>query len=213
MAGSTTLPVARLTLEMRRRKSNTAPQRLSPWTGTPLLPGREQTESGRKATAPRVVGGSSLSSGQRLRARNMHPAGYGRPPRYTRGKLGTIARDGPAGFAELWDVLNADQPQSFFQHPDLVLGKLLRADRAMPRVASPVDIRSLHPEAATDAKMSTERWKSTAPRARDKSRRNSQPAEFHCDACKVLLFDKALYSLNRAAAAPLRSPTSGVKSR
>jgi hypothetical protein len=62
MAGSTTLPVARLTLEMRRRKSNTAPQRLSPWTGTPLLPGREQTESGRKATAARVAGGFSLSS-------------------------------------------------------------------------------------------------------------------------------------------------------
>jgi nitrile hydratase subunit beta len=31
--------------------------------------------------------------GQRVRARNMHPAGHTRLPRYTRGKLGTIDRD------------------------------------------------------------------------------------------------------------------------
>ena len=31
--------------------------------------------------------------GQRVRARNMHPAGHTRLPRYARGKLGTIDRD------------------------------------------------------------------------------------------------------------------------
>jgi nitrile hydratase len=31
--------------------------------------------------------------GQRVRARNMHPTGHTRLPRYARGKLGTIARD------------------------------------------------------------------------------------------------------------------------
>ncbi len=31
--------------------------------------------------------------GQRVRARNMHPTGHTRLPRYTRGKLGTITRD------------------------------------------------------------------------------------------------------------------------
>jgi nitrile hydratase subunit beta len=31
--------------------------------------------------------------GQRVRARNMHPAGHTRLPRYTRGKVGTIDRD------------------------------------------------------------------------------------------------------------------------
>jgi nitrile hydratase beta subunit len=34
-----------------------------------------------------------FQTGQRVRARNMHPAGHTRLPRYARGKLGTIARD------------------------------------------------------------------------------------------------------------------------
>jgi len=39
------------------------------------------------AVAPR------FKAGQRVRARNMHPTGHTRLPRYTRGKLGTIERD------------------------------------------------------------------------------------------------------------------------
>lgn len=34
-----------------------------------------------------------FQAGQRIRARNMHPVGHTRLPRYTRGKLGTIERD------------------------------------------------------------------------------------------------------------------------
>jgi nitrile hydratase beta subunit len=39
------------------------------------------------AAAPR------FQTGQRVRARNMHPVGHTRLPRYARGKLGTIERD------------------------------------------------------------------------------------------------------------------------
>ena len=34
-----------------------------------------------------------FQAGQRVRARNMHPVGHTRLPRYTRGKLGTVHRD------------------------------------------------------------------------------------------------------------------------
>jgi nitrile hydratase len=49
--------------------------------------------------APAAHAGATLTAtarfqaGQRVRARNMHPAGHTRLPRYTRGKLGTIDRD------------------------------------------------------------------------------------------------------------------------
>jgi len=56
-----------------------------------------------KAIAPLIAGGGPASrdvavlprfkTGQRVRARNMHPTGHTRLPRYTRGKLGTIERD------------------------------------------------------------------------------------------------------------------------
>ena len=36
---------------------------------------------------------ASFVIGQRVRARNMHPVGHTRLPRYTRGRVGTIARD------------------------------------------------------------------------------------------------------------------------
>ena len=34
-----------------------------------------------------------FQAGQRVRSRNIHPAGHTRLPRYARGKFGTIARD------------------------------------------------------------------------------------------------------------------------
>lgn len=45
------------------------------------------TSSREVPVAPRFV------PGQRVRARNIHPAGHTRLPRYARGKLGTVARD------------------------------------------------------------------------------------------------------------------------
>lgn len=40
-----------------------------------------------------VPAAARFEVGHRVRARNMHPAGHTRLPRYTRGKIGTIARD------------------------------------------------------------------------------------------------------------------------
>ena len=43
--------------------------------------------------AGNVPGSPALPVGQRVRARNIHPTGHTRLPRYARGKLGTIDRD------------------------------------------------------------------------------------------------------------------------
>ncbi len=53
--------------------------------------------TGEKITAP-----TKLHVGQRVRARILNPVGHTRLPRYVRGKLGTIERDG--GIAELQDT-------------------------------------------------------------------------------------------------------------
>jgi nitrile hydratase beta subunit len=50
-----------------------------------------------KITAP-----AQFHVGQRVRARNLNPVGHTRLPRYVRGKLGTIERDG--GIEELQDT-------------------------------------------------------------------------------------------------------------
>ena len=49
---------------------------------------------GKGAPASRnVLAAPKFRVGQRIRARNIHPAGHTRSPRYARGKLGTIERD------------------------------------------------------------------------------------------------------------------------
>jgi nitrile hydratase len=48
----------------------------------------------RRGSARRdVASASRFKVGQRVRARNMHPAGHTRLPRYARGKIGIVARD------------------------------------------------------------------------------------------------------------------------
>jgi nitrile hydratase len=47
----------------------------------------------RVSTAARPVVAPKFRVGQRVRARNMHPLGHTRLPRYARGRLGVIARD------------------------------------------------------------------------------------------------------------------------
>jgi nitrile hydratase subunit beta len=48
----------------------------------------------RRASTKRDVSvAPRFQAGQRVRARNIHPAGHTRLPRYARGKLGTIDRD------------------------------------------------------------------------------------------------------------------------
>jgi nitrile hydratase beta subunit len=50
----------------------------------------------------KIAASSQLHVGQRVRARNLNPVGHTRLPRYVRGKLGTIERDG--GVEELQDT-------------------------------------------------------------------------------------------------------------
>ena len=53
--------------------------------------------------------------GQRVRARNIHPTGHTRLPRYTRGKLGTIDRDhGVHVFPDTNAVFLSENPQHLY---------------------------------------------------------------------------------------------------
>jgi nitrile hydratase len=45
-------------------------------------------------TSPKLTATAHFRAGQRVRARNLNPAGHTRLPRYVRGKVGTIERDG-----------------------------------------------------------------------------------------------------------------------
>ena len=66
-----------------------SPKAIPPLTADKVLPlvARGQPASRDVALVPR------FQLGQRVRARNIHPTGHTRLPRYTRGKLGTIDRD------------------------------------------------------------------------------------------------------------------------
>jgi nitrile hydratase subunit beta len=46
------------------------------------------------ATTRKITAATQLQIGQRVRARNLNPVGHTRLPRYVRGKVGTITRDG-----------------------------------------------------------------------------------------------------------------------
>ncbi|MGO9948738.1 MAG: nitrile hydratase subunit beta [Steroidobacteraceae bacterium] len=54
------------------------------------------------ATTEKITAPTQLHVGQRVRARNLNPVGHTRLPRYVRGKVGTIMRDG--GIEELQDT-------------------------------------------------------------------------------------------------------------
>ncbi|MGD0492949.1 MAG: nitrile hydratase subunit beta [Steroidobacteraceae bacterium] len=45
-------------------------------------------------TSPKLTATAHFHAGQRVRARNLNPVGHTRLPRYVRGKIGTIERDG-----------------------------------------------------------------------------------------------------------------------
>jgi len=54
-------------------------------------------------------------AGQRVRARNMHPIGHTRLPRYARGKFGTIERDhGPYVFPDSNAHFQGEKPQHVY---------------------------------------------------------------------------------------------------
>ena len=58
-----------------------------------LKPAEAATLSFRVAPAPNLAAVPRFQVGQRVRARNMHPTGHTRLPRYARGRIGIIDRD------------------------------------------------------------------------------------------------------------------------
>ena len=59
--------------------------------GPPLLPGPDARPSGPGRLEVAVA--ARFRPGQDVRARNLHPPGHTRLPRYTRGKMGVVTRD------------------------------------------------------------------------------------------------------------------------
>jgi nitrile hydratase len=77
---------------------------------------------------------------QRVRARNMHPAGHTRLPRYARGKLGSIVRD--YGTFPLQDTNRSGLQENRLQHVYSVrfAARELWGDQASPRDAVYLDL-------------------------------------------------------------------------
>lgn len=77
--------------------------------------------------------------GQRVRARNVHPAGHTRLPRYTRGKLGRIERDhGVYVFPDTNAHFRGEQPQHVYSVR--FAARELWGEQARPRDAVYVDL-------------------------------------------------------------------------
>ncbi|HYM92054.1 MAG TPA: nitrile hydratase subunit beta [bacterium] len=77
--------------------------------------------------------------GQRVRARNMHPTGHTRLPRYTRGKLGTVERDhGVYVFPDTNAQFLGEKPQHVYSVR--FAARELWGEQAAPRDAVYVDM-------------------------------------------------------------------------
>lgn len=77
--------------------------------------------------------------GQRVRARNMHPAGHTRLPRYARGKVGTVDRlRGPYVFPDAHAHFLGEQPQHVYSVR--FAARELWGDAASPRDAVYIDM-------------------------------------------------------------------------
>ncbi len=86
-----------------------------------------------------VLVAPSFKVGQRVRARNMHPAGHTRLPRYTRGKLGTIERDhGVYVFPDTNAQFLGEKPQHVYSV--CFAARELWGEQASPRDAVYVDL-------------------------------------------------------------------------
>jgi nitrile hydratase len=70
-------------------------------TGRHVLTAAEVASWNVPDTSPKLTATARFHAGQRVRARNMNPVGHTRLPRYVRGKIGTIERDG--GVEDLQD--------------------------------------------------------------------------------------------------------------
>jgi nitrile hydratase beta subunit len=87
----------------------------------------------RRASARRAVPAvSRFKEGQRVRARNMHPTGHTRLPRYARGKTGVIVRDrGVFLFPDTNAHLLGEKPQHLYSVR--FAARELWGERASPR--------------------------------------------------------------------------------
>ena len=112
-----------------------SPKAIPPLTADKVLPlvARGQPASRDVALVPR------FQLGQRVRARNIHPTGHTRLPRYTRGKLGTIDRDhGVFVFPDTNAHFLGEKPQHVYSVR--FAASELWGDQAAPRDAVCVDI-------------------------------------------------------------------------
>ena len=80
-------------LVTRAEVASGKPARGSAKAAPALSPAQAATLPFRVAAGPKLAAAPRFQVGQRVRARNMHPTGHTRLPRYTRGKLGAIDRD------------------------------------------------------------------------------------------------------------------------
>jgi nitrile hydratase subunit beta len=112
-----------------------SPKAIPPLTADKVLPlvARGQPASRNVALVPR------FQLGQRVRARNIHPTGHTRLPRYTRGKLGTIDRDhGVFVFPDTNAHFLGEKPQHVYSVR--FAASELWGDQAAPRDAVCVDM-------------------------------------------------------------------------
>jgi nitrile hydratase len=92
-----------------------------------------------RARPEKITAHTQLHVGQRIRARNLNPVGHTRLPRYVRGKVGTIERDGGIEELQDTDILGLGDKR---QHVYTVrfAARELWGDQANPRDAVYVDM-------------------------------------------------------------------------
>ena len=84
------------------------------------------------ASTEKITAHTQLHVGQRVRARNLNPVGHTRLPRYVRGKMGTITRDG--GIEELQDAdIQGLGPKQQHLYTVRFTARELWGDQASPR--------------------------------------------------------------------------------
>jgi len=100
---------------------------------------RAEVESGKRARGSPKVKTPKFTVGQRVRARNINPAGHTRLPRYARGKLGTIERDhGVFVFPDTNAHARGEKPQHVYSVR--FAARELWGEQAAPRDAVYIDM-------------------------------------------------------------------------
>jgi nitrile hydratase subunit beta len=119
-------------------KEELASGRADPTRPKPALPPRPATAGAARLDTPVR---SAFKTGQRVRARNIHPEGHTRLPRYTRGKQGTVIRDNGVFALQDTDV-NGQSLGGKPQHVYTIrfAARELWGDRASARDAVYVDL-------------------------------------------------------------------------